>query len=93
MFDARIGLLDDPPSEQGTRFIQAVHDFFDNSHYLMMDVLERTLYSFVETPKFKRICQALDVTHEIGYKFVDDKIKELANMATRKDESQEIKGK
>jgi len=91
VFDARIGLFDDPPSEQGTRFIQAVHDFFDNSHYLMMDVVERTLYSFAETPKFRKICQALDVTHEIGYKFVDDKIKELANMATRKDESQEIK--
>lgn len=91
VFDARIGLFDDPPSEQGTRFVQAVHDFFDNSHYLMFDAVERTLYSFANTPKFRKVCQALDVMNDIGSKFVDDKIKELDKMATRKDESQEIK--
>ena len=93
MFDASIGLFDDPPSKKGTRFIQAVHDSFDNSHYLMFDAVERTFYSFANTPKFRKVCQALDVMNDIGYKFVDDKIKELDKMATRKDESQEIKGK
>ena len=93
MFDARIGLFDDPPSEQGTRFIQAVHGFFDYGHYLMMDVVERTLYSFADTPKFRKVCQSLDVMYEISNKFVDDKIKELDKMASRKDKSQETKGK
>ena len=93
VFDTRVGLYDDPPNPEATRFIQCVHDFFENGHHLLLAPLEKKLLPYVDTPSFKRICKALDEMYEIGGMLVNRKIKELQEMANKKDDSQETEGK
>ena len=91
VFDDRVGLYDDPPSEEATRFIDAVNDVFAYSHILLFGFVENLLLPYVDTPSFKKLGKAMDTMAEIGEMFIKKKIKELEEMADRGD-SQENQG-
>ena len=86
-------MYDDPPNPEATRFIQCVHEFFENGHHLLFALVERKLLPYVDTPSFKRMCKALDEVNEIGAMLVNRKIKELREMDNKQDDSQETGGK
>jgi len=91
VFDTRVGLYEDPPNEEATRFIQAVHEFFESGHNLLFAIVEKKLLPYVDTPSFKRVCKASDTINELGAKFLNKKIEELEVMADRQDDSKETK--
>ena len=93
MFDTRVGLYEDPPNADATRFIRAVLDMFENGHHLFFGILEKKLLPYVETPSYKKVCSAMDTTNEICLMFVERKKKELQEMADKQDDSQEEKGR
>ena len=86
-------MYEDPPNPEATRFIQSVHDFFENGHHLLFALVEKKLLPYVDTPSFKRMCKAADEINEIGGMLVNRKIKELQEMANKQDNSQEAEGK
>ncbi|XP_031571785.1 uncharacterized protein LOC116305923 [Actinia tenebrosa] len=76
VFDARIGLYEDPPKEEPQRFIQSVHDLFHYTQQIMFG-FENYLFKYFDTPSWKKLCKAQDIAIEIGQKYVDKKIAEL----------------
>ncbi len=93
VFDSRIGLYDDPPSEEAVKFIQAVEDMFKCLGNLLLGFVEKNLLSYMDTPSFKKISKSLDIQNEIGMMYINKKIKELEEMAnSRDDKSQENQG-
>ena len=94
VFDARVGLYDDPPSERAMRFIEAVHEVFKCLHIFFFGIVEKSLCSYVDTPSVKRLSRALGTIEEITRWFVDMKVKELEEMAKKgTDHSHESEGK
>ncbi|KAL9959272.1 hypothetical protein ACROYT_G032582 [Oculina patagonica] len=89
VFDSRIGLYDDPPSEEAVKFIQAVDDIFQCLHNLLFGFVEKNLLPYIDTPSFKKLSKSLDIQSEIGMMYINKKIKELEEMANRDDKSQE----
>ena len=94
VFDARVGLYDDPPSEEAMRFVEAVHDVFKYLHIFVFGIVEKSLFSYVDTPSVKKLSRAEDTIEEVTKGFIDKKFKELEEMAKRgTDHSHESKGK
>ncbi|XP_078342285.1 1,25-dihydroxyvitamin D(3) 24-hydroxylase, mitochondrial-like [Oculina patagonica] len=89
VFDSRIGLYDDPPSEEAMKFIQAVDDMFKCLGKLMLGFVEKNLLPYMDTPSFKKLSKSMDIQNEIGMMYINKKIKELEEMANRNDKSQE----
>ena len=86
-------MYEDPRNPEAARFIQCIHDFFENGHHLLFALVERKLLPYVDTPSFKRVCKALNEVNEIGAMLVNRKIKDLREMANKQDDSQETEGK
>ncbi|XP_078343625.1 cytochrome P450 10-like [Oculina patagonica] len=83
-FDARLGLYEDPPTEEAMKFIQGMHDFLLLSHQLFFSVSYRMAQRFnIDTPKLKKFFKTADVLIEIGEIFVDKKMRELKEMAEK----------
>lgn len=91
VFDTRIGLYNDPPTEKAMTFIQSVDDAFKYMHNLMFGFVEKNLVPYINTPSFNKFSKAMDTGMEIGEMFVNKKIKELDEIANRGD-SQENEG-
>ena len=94
VFDVRVGLYNDPPSEEAMRFIGAIHDVFQSLHAFVFGILEKHLYHYVNTPNFVKLERAVDTSFEIGQGYIDKKMKDLKEMAHKgSDDSEELKGK
>lgn len=93
-FDARLGLYEDPPTEEAMKFIQGMHDFLLLSHQLFFSVSYRMAQRFnIDTPKLKKFFKTADVLIDIGEIFVDKKMRELKEMAEKGiDPSEETQG-
>lgn len=91
VFDARIGLYEDPPREEPQRFIQSVHDFFHYTQKIMFG-FESFLSKHFDTPSWKKLCEAQDIAIEIGQKYVDKKIVELKGKLDNPEELLEENG-
>lgn len=74
VFDTRIGLYDDPPNEDALTLIENVRAFITETGKLESVV---PLYKYVDTPSWKRFCDAQDKTIAIGEKYVNRKIKQI----------------
>ena len=85
VLDARIGLYDDPPSEEGVRLIQGVEDVVECMQILIFGFVEKNLLPYVDTPSFNKFCKAVDSNDEVLRIFINKKIKELEDMAKRDD--------
>ena len=94
VFDARIGLLDDTPSEEAMKFIQGVDDFFKFTQTLLFGFFEKHLLPYIDTPSFKKLSKSMDAINETGAMFVNKKVKELEEMASgeKNHNSQENEG-
>ena len=77
VFDTRLGLYSDPPTEDAQRFIHAVYDFFQYLHNLEVG-LEGRFKNFFTTPSWKKLCQAIEDLSKYGQKFIDTKVKEMS---------------
>lgn len=92
VFDVRVGLYNDPPSEEAMRFIGAIHDVFQSLHAFVFGILEKHLYHYVNTPNFVKLERAVDTSFEIGQGYIDKKMKDLKEMAHKgSDDSEELK--
>ena len=94
VFDARVGLYNDPPSEEALRFIGSIHDAFQSLHVFFFGIVEKKLFQYMNTPNFVKLERALDTSFEIGRGYIDRKMKDLEEMAHKgSDDSQESEGK
>ncbi len=92
VFDTRIGLYDDPPSEVAIKFIHAVHDTFASLHILLFGFVEKSFLPYMDTPAFKKLSKSLDTQNEVAMMYINKKMKELEEMANSDDKSQENQG-
>ncbi|KAK3747136.1 hypothetical protein QZH41_015124 [Actinostola sp. cb2023] len=76
VFDARIGLYEDPPRNEPLRFIKAVNDLFECLHNLEVGP-EKMFFTKFNTPSFKKLCQAIDVIRASAQIYMDVKREEL----------------
>ena len=94
VFDTRVGLYNDPPSEEALRFIGSIHDTFQSLHAFVFGIVEKNLFQYMNTPNFVKLERALDTSFEIGRGYIDKKMKDLEEMAHKgSDDSQESEGK
>ena len=94
VFDTRVGLYNDPPSEEALRFIGSIHDTFQSLHAFVFGIVEKNLFQYMNTPNFVKLERALDTSFEIGRGYIDRKMKDLEEMAHKgSDDSQESEGK
>ena len=80
VLDARIGLYNDPPSEEAVKLIQGVDDAVKYMQTLVFGIVEKKLLPYVDTPSFKKLTKALNSNDEILRIFVAKKIKEVQEM-------------
>ena len=93
-FDARVGLYNDPPSEEALRFIGSMHDIFQSLHAFVFGIVEKNLFQYMKTPNFVKLERASDTAFEIARGYIDRKMKDLEEMAHKgPDDSQESEGK
>lgn len=93
-FDARVGLYNDPPSEEALRFIGSIHDIFQSLHAFVFGIVEKNLFQYMKTPNFVKLERASDTSLEITRGYIDRKMKDLEEMAHKgSDDSQESEGK
>ena len=91
VLDTRIGLYNDPPSEEAMRLIQSVDDLFKYMQILFFGFLEKNLLPYMDTPSFKKLSKAVDIMDEMLALFIFKKIKKLEEMA-KLDDFQENQG-
>ena len=82
-FDSRFGLYEDTPPQEALEFTKAVDDFFELSQQLMLNVLQRVAFRYMDTPMYKKFSKVQDTILDIGQRFVNKKMKELKEMADR----------
>ena len=80
VFDARVGLYDDPQNKDAVDMIHATLETFACWGKLVTG-WESVLFRFATTPSYRKFCKAQDTMLAIGQKFVDNKVMELNNMA------------
>lgn len=85
VLDARIGLYNDPPSEEAVKLIQGVDDAVKYMQTLVFGIVEKKLLPYVDTPSFNKFTKALNSNDEILRMFVDKKIEELQKTVKRND--------
>ena len=83
-FDTRLGLYEDPPPQEALKFIDAVQNYFELTHKLMLSIPSKMVRPYIDTPALKRFFKAADDILEIGQGFVDNKMRDLKEL-TEKD--------
>ena len=81
-------MYDDPPNEDALSLIENVRAFITETGKLESVV---PLYKYIDTPSWKRFCNAQDKTIAIGQKFVNRKLK-LLNEQMSEDGELNIEG-
>ena len=82
-FDSRVGLYEDTPPQEALEFTKAVNDFFELTQQLLLNVLHRVAFRYMDTPMYKKFSKTQDTVLHLGQRFVDKKMKELKEMADR----------
>jgi len=68
LFDMRLRVLCDPPSEQGMRFLNSLRSAFNVATDLTLSPLP--LYTLVPTPRWRRFCRDMDDVESMAEEFV-----------------------
>lgn len=90
--DVRIGLYDDPPNKETVKMLKETNKFF-----MFMERLGGIWEGFLlwlglSSPAYREFCQAEDISIAIGQNIVNQKLKELNEMANGEEEFVESQG-
>ena len=83
VFDARLGLYENPPNEQGMTFIQALHSYMEHSQKLVFNPISKISSQYFETPTLKTFLNSADILYGTGKELVNRRRAELEEMAEK----------
>jgi len=83
VFDARLGLYENPPNEQGMTFIQALHSYLEHPQKLIFNPISKISSQYFETPTLKKFLNSADILYGTGKELVNRRRAELEEMAEK----------
>jgi len=82
-FDTRLGLYEDPPKQEALKFIEMVQAYFELTMKLALSIPSNMVRPYMDTPAMKKFLKAGDDILDIGQGFVDNKMRELKEIAEK----------
>ena len=82
-FDVRVGLFDDPPSEETKKMLKMIKAVSDGFALLakLNSGWEELLHRFMEPPSYRKFIETQDITFSASQEIIDRKVMELTKMA------------
>ena len=93
-FDVRVGLYDDPPSNETKKMLKMIRAILDGFALLgnLNSGWEELLYKFMKTPSYRKFVETQDIQFSVSQEIIDRKVKALNKMVEEGEQFSENQG-